>query len=204
MSSRKNGILLKILLLLLIACTVLAVGVTYGRYQSSIISASFNVTAVSADSFSIFGGALDPEKMTEAWPELDEGWSMNDLGAELRFFVSNGDSVESYSQRSRNYSIKIVSGSLEQLNVNLSYIDENGNLMELPANPEKINKGSQLYDSFGDGWVYTFLDTNEEEVEFVLEGEKFSYRNFTLNVWGESDPSLLNVIVTGNIVTENS
>ncbi len=204
MSSKKDSYLLKILLLLLIACIVLAVGVTYGRYQSSIAAASFNVTAVPADSFGVFGGVLNGENAESSWSALDSGWYLTDDGAKLQFFVTNGDSIQKFSQRDRTYSIKIVSSTADDpLNVTLSYIDDKGNTMELPANPERIKEGSSLYDSYGEGWVYSFLDMSSNEVEFLLEGAKFSYRNFTLNVSGASDPSLINLIVTGNLVAKN-
>lgn len=203
MSSRKNGLLLKILLLLLIVCSVIAAGVTYGRYQSSIAAASFNVTSVSADSFGIYGGVLSAENAQGVWPSLDSGWTMKDGSATLQFFVTNGSSLEKFSQRDRTYSVKIVSGAPEHmLDVTLSYIDEDGDAMELPANPERIAEGSDLYKTYGEGWTYSFLDMSAQEVKFLLEGNKFSYRNFTLNVSGEADPSLISIVVTGNMVAE--
>ena len=201
MSSRKNSLLLKILLLLLIACIALAVGVTYGRYHSSIVTASFNVSSVSANTFGFYGGKLTEETINSEWSTISSGWTQNSDNATLDFFVVNGTSSESFSGRDQTYTVKLISGvSSGPLSVSLSYVDEDGDSVVLAANPERISENSAMYDVYGDGWVYSFLDMNVEEISFLLEGGKLNYRNFKLNVSGEVDPSMFSIYVTSDFV----
>ena len=86
------------------------------------------------------------------------------------------------------------------LSVSLSYVDEDGDSVVLAANPERISENSAMYDVYGDGWVYSFLDMNVEEISFLLEGGKLNYRNFKLNVSGEVDPSMFSIYVTSDFV----
>lgn len=204
MSSVKNSLALKILLLLLIACIALAVGVTYGRYHSSIDAVSFNISSVSANNLRVYGGALSDEKLGSAWAEVSSGWSQESGKAELEFFVVNGSSGENYAKRDQTYTVELISGvSSGHLTVTLSYVDEDGDNIVLSANPEKIVEGSALYAAYGDGWVYSFYDMNADEINFLLEGEKLSYRNFKLNVSGSAEASLFNLHVTGDFVAKN-
>jgi len=204
MSSIKNSLALKILLMLLIACIVLAVGVTYGRYHSSIDAVSFNITSVSAKNLKVYGGSLSDEKLDSSWASISSGWSQSVGKAELEFFVVNGSSSAAFAKRDQTYNVKLISGvSSESLNVTLSYVDEDGNEVVLSAFPEKIVKGSALHAAYGDGWLYSFSDINDEEISFLLEGEKLSYRNFKLKVSGGAEACLFNLHVTGDFVAEN-
>ena len=201
MSSRKNSLLLRILLLLLIACIVLAVGVTYGRYHSSIATASFKFSSVSANTLGFYGGTLTNETINSEWSDISTGWTQNADNATLDFFVVNGTSSESFSGRDQTYTVKLISGvSSDPLSVSLSYIDEDGDNVELAANPERISEGSAMHGIYGDGWVYSFLNMNVEEISFLLEGGKLNYRNFKLNVSGVVDPSMFSIYVTSDFV----
>jgi len=58
--------------------------------------------------------------------------------------------------------------------------DENGEESFIEAKSEDIEENSALYNSFGQGVIFRFFDENEEEISWILEGEKFSCKEIII------------------------
>ena len=67
-----------------------------------------------------------------------------------------------------------------------------------------IEEGTPLYYSFGEGWVYTFLDDDGRELVLELAGGQLSYVNMTVSIDGEipNTANLLQPQVIAEVVQE--
>lgn len=187
------------LCLMCAVCLVLTVGITYGRYQWDFPRVSYLFSPETPGQVVLCGGGV-----SQAWidggnlPPMEETWELTPTGAKLDFGVTNGF-PGNFTSREQVLEIRLAAGlsvaSPENLQVILSWEDENGQTRSLQAIPEPIEQGSFLYDSLGDGWVY-HIDSDSDR-QFTLPGGNLSYRNFTISVSGDVDPALLELQVSG-------
>ncbi len=198
MSRQKTSIILKIAVLLLMACLIPAVGITYGRYQSTIAAKTWNVTSVSANTIGVYGGAYDAPSADNPWQELSKGWTQCDGSATLDFFVANGTWEDDFASRDQTFNISLIAGlSADNVKVSLTYTDVSGAHHTASGKREEIVKGSALYASYGEGWIIKFFETDGTELSLSLAGGELSHQDLTLSVSGTGDPSLLHLQVTG-------
>ncbi|MBQ2729862.1 MAG: hypothetical protein IJF69_03725 [Clostridia bacterium] len=194
----KNKLILFVAIALIAVCLFSLIGVTYARLFTTIFSGPVNVTAHSNNAVYIYGNSLDESNINSEWKAVSYGWSQEDTGASLQFFVANGTDSESFSKRDQTYNIRLISGvGGEGLEVTLSYTDSEGKTALVESTSKAIAKGSPLYASNGEGWIYGFYDEDGKELTFELKGEELSYKNFVLTVLGTSELSLLNLQVVG-------
>ena len=71
---------------------------------------------------------------------------------------------------------------------------------QFPATVTRINPESPLYETFGDGWVFSFRNEDGTERSWTLEGGKASVLEMILTLEGAAltDPSLLQLQITAN------
>lgn len=185
-------------LLCTLVCVILAIGVTYGRYQWEFPKRSYVFTAAAPNEIMLCGGGI-----SDAWinggtlPTLDDTWEKTENGVKLDFGVTNGQ-INSYSQEDQSYVVRLAAGlnikNPENLTVVLHWQDAQGQIHSATAVAETIETGSLLYDTFGDGWVYRF-NTGWTENRFTLTGGTLQYCNYTITVSGDVDPALLKLQV---------
>ena len=196
---KNSKIRIACLCLLCLGCLVSAVGITYGRYQWDFPRASYLFSPETPGQIVLCGGGV-----SQAWidggnlPPLDDDWEETPTGAKLDFGVTNGF-PGSFTTRDQVLEIRLAASlavvDAEKMQVTLSWDDENGQTQSLTATPAPIEQGSFLHDSLGDGWVYRFEQTADPQ--FILSGGGLHYRNFTISVFGDVDPALLELQVSG-------
>lgn len=186
-------------LLLITLCVLLVGTVTFARYQWEFAQASYQFVPESQRAVTIYDGHLTQEQIDSGRLSPVSGvWEHTGNGAALTFGVANGTLAE-FALAERTFAIRIAAGlaigQADALTVSLTYTDENGSTVTVTGTPEKIPEGSMQQTAFGDGWVYRFFE-GEEELCFTLEGNVFSYENFTVTVTGSVSTTLLDLQVT--------
>lgn len=200
--------MLRLTVLCLTACLVLACGVTFARYQTEFETKSYSFVADRGAIF-VYGGALYPDSETgvTSFYTNQARWSVVNDSAQMNFFVTNGPAADQFSARDQKCSVQLITGiGVEQTDENgtaprlsliLTYQNIAGEQVSVFAVPEPIAPGSYLYKSYGAGWLYRFRDESGNELLFDLKGGKFSFQNFTITASGTAEPSLLELKISG-------
>lgn len=202
MSRQTNKMLVQVVCAacVVVLCLALAVGVTYARYQSEISRESYMFSPAAPDQIVLCGGGVSQEWIDGGnLPPVSESWEQNADAVKLDFAVTNGKSND-FAQRDQTYEIQLCAGlhvlNPENIAVLLSWQDDSGETCVAQGVAAPIEKGSFLYNTYGEGWIYRFY-SGEEEVTFFLEGGALRYRNYTLTVSGDVEPTLLELQVSG-------
>lgn len=218
MNQRKQNIsrwyALGLAALLVAGCLILSIGTTLARYRSDTEKAilfepraPITVT-VSKPSETL---ALDTESAI-GWEKQTDGSML------LNFVVSNAitdaKSEKTYQEESIEVRVRLV-GSLAAWSESetAKVILTDGTLLksdsqtaepqekEFTAEVMRIPEKTALYYSFGDGWVFRFLDEEGEELTWILEGGQLSCveMNITIDSAALTGTSLLQLQIIGEI-----
>lgn len=178
--------------LLVLACVSMLVGTTLARYRYR-ETTDMLFSQKTAPQVYLWGlpgadGAYTPLPQT-----LTEG----ENGQTLTFLVANGETAEEYSTEDQ-YALVRLYGSLglgagENLTAVLT-VDG----AQYTALARKVDVDSPIYTSFGEGWVYCFLDSSGNELRWLLEGGQLSAEEMQLTISTQAglDTSLLRLMVT--------
>lgn len=86
-----------------------------------------------------------------------------------------------YPQEDKKITINLLAtAGFYNAEVKLVFTDENGEESFIEAKSEDIEENSALDNSFGAGVIFRFFDENEEEIFWILEGEKFSCKEIII------------------------
>ena len=86
-----------------------------------------------------------------------------------------------YPQEDKKITINLLAtAGFYNAEVKLVLTDENGEESFIEAKSEDIEENSALDNSFGQGVIFRFFDENEEEIFWILEGEKFSCKEIII------------------------
>ncbi|MBQ2861648.1 MAG: hypothetical protein IJE83_02545 [Oscillospiraceae bacterium] len=86
-----------------------------------------------------------------------------------------------YPQEDKKITINLLAtAGFYNAEVKLVFTDENGEESFIEAKSEDIEENSALYNSLGAGVIFRFFDENEEEISWILEGEKFSCKEIII------------------------
>lgn len=189
---------------LLVACAVASVGVSWARYQTNVQkNAKYEVREQAA--VFLWSVTEDGELSAEPGSWVTEGDSKS-----LSFAVSNGDAVSTYST---DYSAESQGVRIRLLaSLGLSYTEDVKVELLLPctggaedepveAVAKQILSGSPYYTSFGGGWVFEFEDEYGEEMYWLLEGGELSTIMGQIRISGlnMSDNALLQLQVESDV-----
>ena len=194
-----------LLLLCLLLCSVLILGVTFGRYLQDFSPVTYPFVADGGGTL-VLGGTVTQDWLDKGvWPDMATDWTVQADTATLAFSISNGRSAEGATSRSQLATVRLVAGlgigAPENMTVTLSF-SHNGQMRTLTGEAERIQKGSMLYQNYGDGWIYYFYDDLGNEKNFTLSGGKLSYENMTVTLTGDTDPVLCQLQVFGSYIDE--
>lgn len=204
--SRLMGRMVVFMLLLCASLLVASVGVTYARYREEHHGKiDFQVK----EPEQIYLGIMDDEEFT---PVDRLEWSEGEDGVSLYFAVANGSSETDYFNADQKVQLSLI-GSLGLMKdgelpvVSVVY----GNDQEtkvVQATATAIEKGTTLYHSYGDGWLYRFYESTiegQKELNWDLPGGKFSYIRLFVSVKGETSENmnLLQPLITAETITKD-
>lgn len=188
--------------LLCMACLVISTGTAYGRYRKE---RETQVTFVVRESQQIALGTFraptqedgtqtDAQADTEVFVPADTlGWETVNGSSQLTFTVANGTSETAFSQMDQRITIRII-GTLGlwtgmetvKLHLQIPSAADPGTTETIQAAVTPIAEGTALYHTHGPGWVYSFLNAEEEELFWTLPGGEFSYVTLTISMDGEA------------------
>lgn len=223
MNQRKPNIsrwyALGLAVVLVMGCLVMSVGVTWARYRTETNQSIFYQAR---KPLTVYLGKMEAadDGGTVFNPAAQQSWEMMDGSLQLDFAVANGTSLESFETDDQRFHIRML-GSLgawsgdetaaihlvvpsqtetaEDTNeeANEETTEETQSSPEpslLKATTVRIEPNTQLWNTFGDGWVFCFLDPGTgEELVWTLEGGALSCLDLAIAIEGGTltDTSLL-------------
>ena len=166
-------------LLLCLGTIVVSFEESFARYQKTQESElEFSVKAREQ----VYVGTLADENFTAGadleWREVD--------GNKKRLAIAVANAEEEsqnsfYPQEDKKITINLLAtAGFYNAEVKLVIADENGAESFIEAEYEAIEENSALYNSLGAGVIFRFFDENEEEIFWILEGEKFSCKEIII------------------------
>lgn len=185
--------------IVIVLSLVLVVGTAFARYQTDITG----VLNYSAKAYAIFL-CRGYDAANDAIIEGESSWVSSKGRNTLSFCVSNGKSRASYSADSQQIYIRLNAALSIEFGegAEVSIIVPTG---EGPAESylgvaTPIEDNTPLYNSFGAGWSFIFVDDTGEEVSWKLQGGDLSILSATVIVDGVElkDPMLMQIQVTGD------
>ena len=161
--------------LVVVGCLFLAVGSTWARYRTDY---SGNVTIAAGKPVNALVGTWDDEtgKFTESSELL---WTEEDGTMNLAFAVSNNSVGEDCTVRVR---LIVSLGAWSEDFDAKSVVISDGTESKYTMEPLRIVKNSAMYYTFGDGWMFRFLDEDGEEACWTLEGGKLTCKEFGITI----------------------
>lgn len=132
-----------------------------------------------------------------AFAPLPETFIEGAEGKTLTFVVSNGESAKDFAAEDQFALVRLYGslglGAGENLTAVLT-VDG----IQYTAVPRKVDVDSPIHKSFGEGWVYCFMDSSGNELRWLLAGGQHSSEEMqlTVNTQAGLDTSLLRLMVT--------
>lgn len=178
--------------LLMLGCVCLLIGTAWARYRyqqaTDLLFASKTASQVYLFGTETSGSFTPiPENLTEATN-----------GQSLDFLVSNGETREKYSTEDQYVQVRLYASLSLGDGDNLSAVLTVGD-SAYTAVVRQLDAGSPICESFGEGWVYCFVDENGDELRWFLEGGKLSTVEMKLSINARTglDSSLLRLMASG-------
>lgn len=203
MSRGKLNMRMGLAILLVLLSLTAAVGVSLARYRAE-HSQSLYFTLQKPGQIYLGTMATTDEPNILAFDHRAVGsWKPVDSSLQLELTVANGTSPQDYSREDQRFSVQLVGGlgvwdGTEVAEVTLR-VPNAQQYDEFQGTAARIQPGSPLYQTYGDGWVYSFLNEEAEELTWLLEGNRFSRVDMTVILEGSdlTQPSLLQPVITG-------
>lgn len=178
--------------LLVLGCVCLLIGTAWARYRyRQTIDVEFSQKA--ADQVYLFG-----EKTADGFSPMPDTLTETENGQVLDFVVTNGESESQFSKEDQHAYVRLYAslslGKGDNLSATLTV-----NSKQYTAVARQLDADSAICKTFGEGWIYCFMDENGEELRWFLEGGKLSAVDMSLLVNADTglDSSLLRLMVTG-------
>ena len=210
-SRRRTALKITLSVLILLAAASVAVGAVYARYRARVSSAgqinmeygfspdSIFLLADSKDENGEFTGRPHAEGASERYSQ-PEGWNMvaSDGGVyQVNMILSNEKQIGRPAAYSQNAYIEVfatagVSGSDDMI---IQIETESGSYI---ATGTDVSEGSSVYEAYGPGRLYRFVNNSGEPISWTLEGGRSVMIPLKITAWGDFDvPGALTVIATG-------
>lgn len=199
--------LLGLAAILVVGCLTMAAGTTFARYRDEIVKIipfqvrQPNEVYLGTLEYSAYSGrdGMFVQSKETRWQEFD-----GDLM--LSFAVGNGKDEEEFAAADQKIQVRLIgsigawypNGPMKML-LKVPKASEPEGFQVLEATPIRISQESPLYETFGDGWLFCFLDEAGREYSWTLEGGKLSYITMDLTFENADlvDTSLLQLQVNG-------
>lgn len=183
--------LLATVLLVLISISIL-VGTAWARYRYREATDMLFAPKTAPQVYLL--GVPDGNGVYTSMPEdLTQGQN----GQTLTFLVANGKTTDAFSADDQYAQVRLYGslglGAGENLSAVLT-VDGT----DYTAVPRKVDVDSPIHATFGEGWVYCFVDGSGNELRWLLAGGQHSTKQMqlTVNTQAGLDTSLLRLMVT--------
>lgn len=205
MGRRTWNIRIGLAVLALLACLITAFGISFARYRADYSQGLGFQTRLPGQ---ICLGTVATADEPQGWsfqPDTQSTWQPRGDGLQLDLAVANGTSRQNYTPETQHFTLRLV-GSLgvwdgtDVAELTLRVYEPaplEHEYRDYQATADRIRKGTPLYRTYGDGWVFSFPE-GEGERTWTLDGSAFSTVKMTLILEGNelTQPSLLQPIVT--------
>lgn len=135
--------------------------------------------------------AAADESLKEGDPIFDGSqeprWVTTDDVPRLTMAVANGVSKTDFSRRDQKIRLRLIGGagfwtgdSTPKVELRVPSDTAQAGYDTIQASVSRIETGTVLYNTYGEGWILTFLEGEDQEVSWTLEGGKLSYVTITL------------------------
>lgn len=192
---------------------IVGVGHSYARYKESRSESIFYTPGQPAQIY--LGQMVAGEEGKILFDSrVQSDWETLEGKHQLSFAVANGPSQEDFAQQNQQVQIRLA-GTLGvwdgQQTVNMTMavsqqIAEEQTLQttEYLGQASRIQPESPLYSTFGDGWVFTFVDEEGQEGQWLLDGGTLTNLQITITIEGVglTDPSLLQLTAIGSYLPD--
>lgn len=144
-------------------------------------------------------------------PAAQLAWVQEKNVTQLKFAIANGISGTDHSTRDQKVHLRFIASvgvwngtQTPVLSLILPLEEGETEPKTVTATVEPLVEGTALYHTHGQGWLYTFLDQNEEELFWELAGGELSYVSLTVTIDEAvpNDPSLLQPYVIAEVIPE--
>lgn len=189
--------------IVLVGCLLLTVGAAFARYREEAGGETGIQIKKSAQVY-LWSGT-DPE--AEFIPGAAV-WTEREGNRELMFLVTNTDDSDEIPAYSQEFRLRLI-GSLDmwsedtQAVLRLTY-NQGEQAETVIATARPIEKDTKLYAEYGEGWLFTFENSKEQELCWKLDGGKRSTMAMQLVLENSTlaDPGLLTVQVLGEMIQD--
>ena len=178
--------------MLLLGCVCLLIGSAWARYRYQ-QTTDLLFAPETASQVYLFGA-----QKNGSFTPMSESLTETANGQKLDFVVTNGESKTQFSPEDQYVQVRLHASLSLGNGDNLSAVLTVGDTT-YTAVMRQLDAGSPICESFGEGWVYCFLDANGQELRWHLEGGKLSTVKMTLHVDAQTglDSSLLHLVASG-------
>lgn len=150
------------------ACVCLSIGTAYGRYNTTVTeNMSFDAQSKTSIYLTYEGDGVG-------------GWVSEDGRQTLTFVLSNGDGERIYG-KDMEVLVRLYLPGAEDPLLGADLVLETSIGESYTALHEKLNENSALYAEKGEGWIYTFYDT-DNEITHPFYGGKLAELLVTMTV----------------------
>lgn len=115
-------------------------------------------------------------------------WQTTGDLSEMTFAIANGTSETEFSSRDQKITVRILSTlgvwngtEVTNLYLHLPSEEKPGETEKLQAKVTQIGYETALYHTNGEGWIYSFQNSDTEELTWTLPGGEFSYITLTIS-----------------------
>lgn len=215
MSQRKKNIsrwaLPMLLLLLTVGSLVVSTGGALARYQYQPEDKPIFDFEVRPPDQVVLGKMVTGEEEGASFDPNAQGvWESVEGTQQLEFTIANGTAADAFSRENQRISLRVIGtlgiwdGSNEDFKVFLQLppeedAEEDAQPEKIQASVTRIQPGSPMYSTFGEGWVFAFFDEEEEELSWLLEGGALNTVTMTLILEGaaENEASMMRLQISG-------
>lgn len=168
-------------------CMLIATGTTFARYRLE-QQLSMEPEPRPLDQVYLGEWGVDAEtKKPKFLTDVQNTWQTVDGLTRLEFTVSNGLTEESFAWEDLRVYVRVVGtldirngGNGPVLKLILPPLEEGEDPEVLIGKPERIVQDTQLYHTFGEGWIFRFCDDQGQEVFRTLEGGSLNWLDMKL------------------------
>lgn len=184
--------------ILLLACLSLLAAATWARYRTDEVW-YLSYTTKPSDSVHLWSSYNED---TGKYSETQSSWVLSNGYGTLDFYVSNG-TPEAPTDEDQQVSIRLLASLavLDYVDEVSLYVTEGGTTKVWSAESLQIEKGTALYQTFGDGQIYIFRDETGAEQSWMLNGGTLSVLPAQIEIQGldqSQDMALLQLQISSN------